>query len=108
LNCLLEASIERSRWSEQEGFVQLPAIPRDAEQALRKATPLDGRYRVACDQPSAEVLASWFEHMREIIERTRANYEDPARLASICTQAASIIRSTIPDIRRPVTPPTVQ
>src|SRR5919106_2915078 len=71
LNCLLEASIERSRWSEQEGFVQLPAIPRDAEQALRKATPLDGRYRVACDQPSAEVLASWFEHMREIMERTR-------------------------------------
>lgn len=104
----LEASVERSRWYEQEGFVQVPAIPRDAEQALRKATPLDGRYRVACDELPSEVLATWFERMREVIERTRANYDDPARLTSICTQAASIIRSTTPDVRSAVTPPAVQ
>jgi hypothetical protein len=41
-------SIERRRWYEQEGFVQIPAVSRDAEQALRRAMPLNGRYRVAC------------------------------------------------------------
>ena len=92
----LEASMERARWPEQAGFAQVPQLSRDAEGALRSAVPAQGSYRVTCDRLCAQRLAEWFERMEAVIERTRTDYDDPRRLATVCAEAVSTIRSACP------------